>query len=163
MEPIDPFGGPGFRPGNREEKRVKRKRDHPLTFSSIFGAANESPGISEGTELPRIDEGGVGLEGLLDQVHEIGEKVKENPTIANIQEYKKAVRGFLAYVVKHALALEQRESGANILKRKRFTLISIIDQRLERFAAEILAGQREQLEVLRRIDEINGLLIDLLS
>jgi len=163
MEPIDPFGGPGFRPNNREEKRVKRKGDRPLAFSSIFGAASEESGTSEGVALPGADESGMGLEGLLDQVHEIGEKVKESPTIANIQEYKKAVRGFLAYVVKHALALEQRESGANILKRKRFTLIRIIDQRLERFAAEILAGQREQLEVLRKIDEINGLLVDLLS
>jgi len=163
MEPIDPFGGPNFRPNNREEKRVKRRRDHPLAFSSIFGAASEESGTSEGVALPGTDESGGGLEGLLDQVHEIGEKVKENPTIAHIQEYKKAVRGFLAYVVKHALALEQRESGASILKRKRFTLITIIDQRLERFAAEILAGQKEQLEVLRKIDEINGLLIDLLS
>ncbi len=163
MEPIDPFGGPIFRPNNREEKRVKHKKDRPLAFASIFGVADESSPTGEGAILPDGGEGSGGLEGLLDQVHAIGEKIKENPTLALIQDYKKAVRGFLSYVVKHALALERTESGANVLKRKRFTLISIIDQRLERFAAEILAGQREQLEILRRIDEINGLLIDLLS
>lgn len=163
MDPIDPFGGPGFSPTNRDEKRIRRKGGHAISFSNIFSAANEESEHSEGATLPGRGGDDAPIESLLDQVHEIGEKVKENPTVAVVQQYKTAVRAFLAYVIKHTLALERRESGSNILRRKRFTLINVIDQRLERFAAEIVAGQQEQLQILERIDEINGLLVDLLS
>jgi len=61
------------------------------------------------------------------------------------------------------LKVEQKESGINILKRKRFTSIRVIDQRLERLVADILQDQAEQLEILNRIDEINGLLVNLVA
>ena len=35
--------------------------------------------------------------------------------------------------------------------------------RLEKLAAEILRNQRDNLEILRRVDEINGMLVDLMS
>lgn len=162
MEPIDAFGGTGFLRNDREKKKVDKKSARRLTFSSVFSTSHDESEIGEGASLSDAV-GTEGLEALLDGVHECGERVKENATLRAVQDYKAAVRGFLAYVIKHTLALEQKESGASILKRKRFTLIKVIDQKLERFAAEILQNQREQLEILKRIDEINGLLVDLLS
>ena len=40
-------------------------------------------------------------------------------------------------------------------------MIRVIDGKLESLAAHVLKGQAEQLDVLRRINEINGLLVDL--
>lgn len=110
--------------------------------------------------LPETD---ADLEVLLDNVNEIGERLKESVSLGVVQDYKRAVRDFLAYIVKNTLAVERHESGPSVLKRKRFTLIRVIDQKLERLAAGILLDQRTQLDILRRIDEISGLLIDLLS
>jgi uncharacterized protein YaaR (DUF327 family) len=41
-------------------------------------------------------------------------------------------------------------------------LIQVVDQKLEQLAAGILTGQASQLELLARVDEIAGLLVDLL-
>jgi uncharacterized protein YaaR (DUF327 family) len=48
------------------------------------------------------------------------------------------------------------------LKRKKFTQVEIIDQKLEQLAAGILSNQKDQLGLLGKIEEINGLLVDLL-
>jgi len=41
-------------------------------------------------------------------------------------------------------------------------LIQVVDHKLEQLAAGILAGQRSRLEILARVEEINGLLVDLI-
>jgi len=65
-------------------------------------------------------------------------------------------------VVERAYGLVEKTSGGNILKRKKFTTVVVVDEKLERLAAEVLSSQRDRLEILRRLDEIHGLLVDLL-
>ena len=103
------------------------------------------------------------LEGLLDDVHSTGDLLKEKQLPDNIVAYKSAVRSFMKYVVDRSFAVTERTSGGNILKRKKFTQVQIIDQKLEQLAAGILSNQRDQLGLLGKIEEINGLLVDLLS
>ena len=103
------------------------------------------------------------LEALLDEVHSAGDSLKERTLSENIIAYKNAVRSFIQYVVDQAFTVTESTSGGNILKRKKFTQVQIIDQKLEQLAAGILSNQRAQLDLLGRIEEINGLLVDLMS
>lgn len=162
MEPIEPFVETSFPTSKRGRKTASRKNAQRVGFGSALEAAKEET-ADFSTELSALPESDADLEVLLDNVNEIGEKLKESLSLAVVQDYKRAVRDFLSYVVRNTLALERHESGPNALKRKRFTLIRVIDQKLERLAAGILLDQRTQLDILRRIDEISGLLIDLLS
>lgn len=99
---------------------------------------------------------------LLDTVHEAGESLKKDPDGERVKAYKTAVRNFVHYVVERAYDVVEKSSGGNILKRKKFTTVVVIDERLERLAAEVLSAQRDKLDILRRLDEIHGLLVDLL-
>ncbi len=103
------------------------------------------------------------LEALLDDVHELGEDLKRDPNPQAVVAYKLAVRNFVHYVVERTYRLEEKTSGTNILKRKKFVVLNVIDRKLERLAAEILNSQRNQLEILRKVDEIYGILVDLLQ
>ncbi len=103
------------------------------------------------------------LEELLDEVHGSGDRLKEAQTLENIKKYRGAVKAFLNFVVNNMLLIEEKTSGNNILKRKRFTQIRVIDKELESLVRDILQNQYEQLEILRKIDEINGMLVDLLT
>ncbi|HNY18153.1 MAG TPA: DUF327 family protein [Treponemataceae bacterium] len=103
------------------------------------------------------------LSALLDEVHSSGDLLKEKPLPDNIVAYKNAVRSFVRYVVDRAYTVTESTSGGNVLKRKKFTQVQVIDQKLEQLAAGILSNQRPQLGLLEKIEEINGLLVDLLS
>jgi uncharacterized protein YaaR (DUF327 family) len=39
----------------------------------------------------------------------------------------------------------------------------VIDEKLESLAASVLAAQKDQLAILAQIDEINGMLVNLVS
>jgi uncharacterized protein len=160
-EGITPFG-PSYVPRRKEDEKKAGKGKG--LFRAVLGKAVDE--ASSGGAPGSLDSLGFsqeGLESLLDDVHETGDRLKENPSVDLVQAYKKAVRDFVHYVVERSFAVEQKTSGRNILKRNAYFRVSVIDASLEKLAAEILRNQRDNLEILRRVDEINGMLIDLFS
>jgi uncharacterized protein len=166
MERID-FTDPSFARVAAETLKPRARQDDKkvkkggLLFRGLVEKAAEAE--SAGALGAAAGASGKSLEDLLDTVHSAGDELKRNATVSAIQDYRAAVRGFLDYVVNQVFKLEERTSGFNILKRKKFTLVSIVDQKLEQLAAGILRNQHDQLEILRRVDEISGLLVDLLQ
>ena len=158
-EGITPFG-PSYVPRRKEDEKKAGKGKG--LFRAVLGrAVDESRGAGASSGPSAFSQ--ADLETLLDRVHETGDALKENPSVDLVQGYKRAVRDFVHYVVERSFAVEQKTSGRNILKRNAYYRISVIDESLEKLAAEILRNQRDNLEILRRVDEINGMLVDLFS
>jgi len=160
-EGINPFG-PSYVPRRKEDEKKAGKGKG--LFRTVLGKAiDETKESDRSLALGTADFSHAALEDLLDEVHESGDKLKENPSVELVQAYKRAVRDFVHYVVDRSYAVEQKTSGRSILKRNAYFRVSVIDESLEKLAAEILRNQRDNLEILRRVDEINGMLVDLLS
>lgn len=97
---------------------------------------------------------------LLDAVFEAGDRLKHHADADALNRYRDAVRRFLGAVVQRGVGVEERTSGSSVLRRKRYTLVRVIDAKLEQLAAGMIASQRDQLDLLARVDEINGMLVD---
>jgi uncharacterized protein YaaR (DUF327 family) len=132
--------------------------------------------VKEAGPLPDAPAPEASLQRLLDDVHSAGDALKNHPFPEEIKRYKQAVRDFIHYVVENGYALKKQTGVPNYLKpgfkgqrgsdaaknRNVFHLIQVVDQKLEQLAAGILAGQTSQIELLARVNEIAGLLVDLL-
>jgi uncharacterized protein YaaR (DUF327 family) len=160
-EGITPFG-PSYVPRRKEDEK-KAGKGKGLFRTALGKAVDEAKGSEASRSLDSEGFSRAGLEELLDEVHGAGDALKENPSVDLVQAYKKAVRDFVHFVVERSFSVEQKSSGRNILKRNVYFRVSVIDASLEKLAAEILRNQRDNLEILRRVDEINGLLVDLFS
>ena len=136
--------------------KSKSRGDAKSSFVSFF----EHTIMGKIKDLPQSEES---LHELLDEIHNTGDALSKRPFLSEISAYKTAVRNFINYVVENTFDTEEYTSGANILKRKKFTLVQVIDTKLEGMAAAILKGQLNQLEILEKLDEIKGLLVDLLE
>ncbi len=160
MERIDSLGEPFQHPVPEKKKAGKKERIRPRLFAGMVEAAQ-----SEETDQEDITERGSRqtVEQLLDAVFACGDRLKKLPTLELIKDYRQKVRAFLKYAVQHSIAVEETTSGASVLKRKRFTLVRVIDEKLEALTGSVLSAQREQLTILAQIDEINGLLVNLVS
>lgn len=166
MERIDFHSNIPYKPKNdkKEKKKIAKKDLSSGNFSSNLEKATKQQGP---IDFINIETESTPLVELLDDIHTLGDKLKENASFSLIKEYKEAVRGFVAYVVQHSLKLEKTTlSGFRVLKRRgkpQLTIVQIIDKKLESFAAEILRNQRDQLHIIEKVNELEGLLIDLLS
>lgn len=160
---LDP--GNRFNRSGKDKKNIRRKDSAPSIFESYIESETLTANAVKGIES---FDGDSDLEDLLDDVHQQGEKLVNNPSLNSIELYKKSVRNFISYVIKQALKVEAIE-GAKFNrfkpsnKQKRYTLISVIDDKLDKLAAGILMNQGKQLNLLAKVEEINGLLVDLTS
>jgi uncharacterized protein YaaR (DUF327 family) len=158
----------GKKPESREKRAVRfsevleqSSADFPEALESFKDAAPSEEMAQE----------------LLDAVRGAGDDLRQRPIPDEIRKYKKAVRNFIRYVVQNGYTVEAQAGIPNAQKpgykgslwdpaakdSKMFNIVQVVDQKLDRLAAEILARQVPQLELLAKLEEITGLLVDLLS
>jgi uncharacterized protein YaaR (DUF327 family) len=164
MEKIDgvaPFFNPLSYSGlNPEPKKTKSKTGVKSLFFNLLEKAEEEAEISAAQKLPVTEQT---IKTLLDEVHSAGDALKNRPLSAEILRYRSAVRDFLNFIVQNTYDIEKQYIRAGPGKRKEKTVVQIVDQKLDQLAAGILAGQYAQMEILERLEEITGILVDLLQ
>jgi uncharacterized protein YaaR (DUF327 family) len=140
-------------------------------FSSLLeGAAEEL--AADGLEIP-AETANLSREDavvrLKDNLDLAGEALKSSPGAENFSAYKKSVKDFVAYVahknyeVHSGVArMKVRVNGVPSVEDRRFYLIRIIDEKLDGLARDVLFNHADKLKLLAAVDEISGLVIDLL-
>jgi uncharacterized protein YaaR (DUF327 family) len=156
----------------KKAKEIKRDRDFSKIFDDLRGKTADD--IGPLLNLP-VSEDSINL--LMDDVRSTGDTLQSRPFPEEIMRYKQAVRNFLNYVVKNAYELEHDEGIKNKFrpsfqgrrntpegdKYTVYTKIQVIDKKLEDLAAMLLSSQSNQIKLVSRLEEIRGLLIDLLQ
>lgn len=159
--------------GSTLDTRLKRKKDDEKPKTAKPGKAafrtsldkasleSTSAGSLNIAGFPQLD-GTESLESLLDDVHETGEALKKDPVFGPLSEYKDSVRRFLRYVLENGMEVGEVTGVRNpkTMQQKKYVVLRIVDDRLESLASHVLKGQANQLEILRRVDEIHGMLVD---
>ena len=159
----------GNNPFSRSRKGRKTEKKHSgFSIFSFSGEKNKPDDFS--VYLDGAVSSAVPLEELLDEVHQAGEKLIDKPFMASILEYKKAVRKFMAHIVSRAYTAETDtevrkyfKNGLPMVDEKKWVKIKVIDEKLEKLALYIVENQKSQLSILKRIEEIEGLLVDLMG
>ena len=157
MERIENDGFFSFRRNSRRE-RTRRGQESAPVFNSLFQKEVEESAF-EPTSREQI--GSEEVEKLLDNIHELGDELLKKRTFTAVQQYREAVKAFVRRAVSQSLDVEEHTSGGNVLNRKRFSIVQIIDQKLDRLVQGMLQSQESQMELMSRVEEIHGLLVDL--
>lgn len=130
-----------------------------------FGLFSEKMKEAEGAADRAVLDGSETLEKLMDDVFVQGEKLVNDPALGNLKAYKKSVGLFFKYVIKNGLSYAVKEGRLNpvTFERKCYSLISVVNSKLDSIARGVLTEQRAQLNLLETVEEINGLIVDLVS
>ena len=158
-----PFpGGPPL-PSRDEARKPKKAESKPNTgFLGLLRNRDES--------APSIGTAGAGgvapseaeLETLLDSVHLAGQELARYPSPENVLAYKKSVGRFIQLIVASSLELTEVEGRMRKdMKKPKYALLQVINDKLDKLGAYVLSNQKDHLEILSKVDELNGLLVDL--
>ncbi|MFW6287641.1 MAG: YaaR family protein [bacterium] len=101
------------------------------------------------------------LDKLFTIIDDQGEKLKKSLDKKDLIEYKKRVKDFLRLINKEFAQARQSFSWDNRGNMKTYTIVEKIDERLESLQELFLEEQADALEVLKKVDQIRGLLMDL--
>jgi uncharacterized protein YaaR (DUF327 family) len=172
-----PFSDPAayinskFRPKPERKRPGRASRTEKTDFTSVLERSQEL----EALEAQPVSEETVNK--LLEDVQAAGDTLQKRPFPPEILAYKRAVRNFMRYAVDNSYRVEEQlgipqylrpnfkgpRGSADAQKRLSRHMIQVADRKLEELAASLMKGQLSQLEILSRLEEIKGLLVDLVS
>ncbi len=141
-----------------------RKKNSTNSFETIL---TENTSATEVMDL--VDEHGVidetKLSELQDDIHEAGEILLEKPGIDAVLAYRKKVQVLLASVTPLLHRKEQyvsRKRIGNSFEERKYTLIHTVHQKLDRLLQIVMSSQVQQMSIMKALDEIRGLIVNIL-
>lgn len=103
------------------------------------------------------------LNAMLEEINAHGKKLAKRMDLKEMKYYRQLIRGFLNEIVNRS----HKFSRENFLDRKGrhrvYTMIKLVDKNLDELAAELIKEEKDHILILNKIDEIRGLLLDILT
>jgi uncharacterized protein YaaR (DUF327 family) len=123
---------------------------------------SESPRISfvEVLKHQSIDDQRVVLQGMLDEIEDMGNQLVQTRTVENLLAYKDMVKAFVDEAVREGLAVDERGGFSRRGRTKVLRLVEQVDKKLLELTDIILRQEKRQLEILRKVGQIQGLLLN---
>lgn len=98
------------------------------------------------------------LREMLNNINQLGNKLKQQITPETILAYKDLVKEYLAYILKNYHKIKRVRS---IDYSNLYTRVEVIDQEVEELTKKFFSDQKDILDLVARVDRIEGLLLDL--
>lgn len=103
------------------------------------------------------------LKELISDIDNSALALKSELNIENLLSYKKKVKQFLHSAIENIYKRTKRETVDLGGRKKIFTIVEKINKKLEKLTEDFIKDNKKNVELLKMIDEIKGLLIDIYS
>ncbi|MBM7866356.1 DUF327 family protein [Heliobacterium gestii] len=103
------------------------------------------------------------LQEMLARIDESANALAQNQTVGNFKKYRELVKKFLAQVVGGAYQLREESGWDRRGRHKSLITVEKVDHHLEEMATQFFSQQAEPIDVLAKIGEIRGLLLDIIT
>lgn len=125
----------------------------------------ESDGSFRFTLLSSIEEQELraSLSLMMEDITQQGHKLGKRMDIRDMKLYRKMIKEFMNEIVSHS----HKFSRENFLDKKGrhrvYGMIKLVDEALDELAEELMRDEKDHIAILGKIDEIRGLLLDIIT
>ena len=127
--------------------------------------AQESDGSFKFTLISALEEDGLKeqLNNMLNELIQHGDKLAKRMDIRDMKRYRRLIKEFMNEIVNRS----HKFSRENFLDRRGrhrvYGMIKRVDAVLDDLAGELLKDEKDAITILSKVDEIRGLLLDIIT
>lgn len=103
------------------------------------------------------------LKVLYTDIENLTTKLKDKLFIEDLIEYKKKVKEFLNITVNNSHVFYKENSLDRRGRHRVYSLVKKVDNELDELTKDFLNIEKNRIRILKRLDDIKGLLIDILT
>jgi len=142
---------PGWRPLGQDRTRTElgTKPLQPKNFSDIMQHQDEQRSMEQ-------------LQQKLQDIHLQGERLSRSMTVRELKLYRQMVKQFLEDTVRRGVGMKETRGFDRRGRTKRYKLLDELDAALVMMGEELLESEEGRIELLQKIGDIRGILINLL-
>ncbi|TCL00037.1 hypothetical protein EDC19_0017 [Natranaerovirga hydrolytica] len=144
---------------------IKLNQVQMNTVNEIEKKENTTEKSFEFTLISKIEESDLKnrLNHLLEEINDQGEKISKHMDVKDMKKYRELIKDFMNEVVTRS----HKFSRENFLDRRGrhrvYGIVKRVDENLDELASELIKDEKNQLNILNKVDEIRGLLLDVLT
>lgn len=141
----------GWRPigQNRTTADTAAKPLQPVSFSDVM-VQQDAQRTQEQLQQKLMD------------IHKQGERLSKLMTVRELKLYRQMVKKFLEDTMKRGVGLKEVRGFDRRGRVKRYKLLDEVDEKLLAMAEELLESEEGRIDLLSKIGEIRGILINLM-
>lgn len=101
------------------------------------------------------------LSGLMSEITTQGEKISKHMDIKDMKKYRSLVKEFMNEVVTHSHEFSRENFLDRRGRHRVYGIVKLVDKNLDDLATELMKDEKDQLAILGKVGEIEGLLLDI--
>lgn len=101
------------------------------------------------------------LNSLLTDIEKQGEKLGAKLYIGDLVKYKKLVKEFLDTAVKNGYKFSKDSFLDRRGRHRFFSMVKAVDKELETLTKQFLEEEKDSIKILKKLDDIRGMLLDM--
>lgn len=102
------------------------------------------------------------LDELRGQIEQAGARLSKKADVTELYKYRELVKKFMNEAVSNGYAFDKFDTMDARGRHRMFAVIKKIDVKLDELTKEVLSEQKDNITILDKIDDIRGLLVDLM-
>ena len=131
--------------------------------------ASQAPQASDGTFkfmlASNIEESELQahLNSLMEQIDAEGKKLAKRRDVKDMKHYRGLIKDFLNEIVTRSHDFSRENFLDRRGRHRVYGIIRLVDENLDALAQELMKDEKDNLEILNKIGEIQGLLLDIFT
>lgn len=101
------------------------------------------------------------LSGLMQEITAQGEKISKHMDIKDMKTYRSLVKKFMNEVVSNSHEFSRENFLDRRGRHRVYGIVKLVDKNLDDLASELMKDEKDQLAILGKVGEIEGLLLDI--
>ncbi|SDY99078.1 hypothetical protein SAMN05660462_01455 [Proteiniborus ethanoligenes] len=101
------------------------------------------------------------LENLLQRIDKQASRLSKNITIKEVLAYKKLISEFMKESVDSMVKFKKDSFLDSRGRHRVYGIIKKVDQELEALTKDVLSQEKDNIKILKRLDDIRGLILDI--
>lgn len=144
---------------------MKVNQTTPVNQTAPVNQPQSTDGSFKFTLISTIEEAELQekLGGLMEAITEQGERLKKRRDIKDMRHYRELVKDFMNEVVNRSHKFNRENFLDRRGRHRVYGIVRLVDEKLDLLAKELVNDEQDVIKILGSIDEIRGLLIDLLT
>lgn len=101
------------------------------------------------------------LSTMMDDITAQGEKIAKHMDIRDMRRYRELVKGFMNEIVNRSHEFSRENFLDRRGRHRVYGIVKLVDKNLDDLAGELLKEEKDHIAVLEKVNEIQGLLLDI--
>ena len=99
---------------------------------------------------------------MKNEIDEQGRRLADRVDVKEFEKYRRLIREFLDEIVSNGYTFSREDAYTSRGKHRYIATVMVINEKLDALGKEVIKEQADKIEILNAVDDIRGLLLDIM-